>query len=152
MIKRQKNEEIIFDLLCSRLEYMKETILISDIESVDGSVYTDASTQFELEQSETYHIGSSKPGSSSRTARENWYNVFDVLKELDNNLLMLRERYAEEENNTKSLITDLSHQLKTPLASLKMSHELMLSEDLSDKERREFFEQEGREIDKLEQL
>lgn len=152
LIKRQKNEEIIFDLLCSRLEYMKETILISDIESVDGSVYTDASTQFELEQSETYHIGSSKPGSSSRTARENWYNVFDVLKELDNNLLMLRERYAEEENNTKSLITDLSHQLKTPLASLKMSHELMLSEDLSDKERKEFFEQEGREIDKLEQL
>ena len=129
LIKRQKNDEEIFKYVCSRLEYMKEIILISDIESIEGNIPFN------------YNI-----------LTEDWYNVFDALKELDNNLLMLRERYAKEENNTKSLITDISHQLKTPLASLKMSHELMQSEDLSDKERREFFEQEGREIDKLEQL
>ena len=64
----------------------------------------------------------------------------------------LKDKLDKEENSTKSLITDISHQLKTPLASLKMSHELTLSKDLSESERIEFLEQEDKEIAKLENL
>ena len=62
------------------------------------------------------------------------------------------ERLREEENNTKSLITDISHQLKTPLASLKISHELAVSQQLTESEQKEFFQQEEYEIEKLEIL
>ena len=44
--------------------------------------------------------------------------------ELQNHFEKVREKLSREENNTKSLITDISHQLKTPIASLKMSCEL----------------------------
>ena len=58
----------------------------------------------------------------------------------------------KEENNTKALITDISHQLKTPLASLRMSYELIRAEKLTDSERKEFEEKEEQEIRKLEVL
>ncbi len=64
----------------------------------------------------------------------------------------LKERLSEEEESTKRLITDISHQLKTPLSSLKMSYELAVGENLSESERREFILQEKRELDKLETL
>lgn len=57
-----------------------------------------------------------------------------------------------EEQDTKGLITDISHQLKTPLASLKMSYELADSADLSEKERAEFTQKEREEVAKLESL
>lgn len=57
-----------------------------------------------------------------------------------------------EEQDTKALITDISHQLKTPLASLKMSYELADSADLSEAERAEFTRKEREETAKLESL
>lgn len=57
-----------------------------------------------------------------------------------------------EEQDTKALITDISHQLKTPLASLKMSYELADSTDLSEAERAEFTRKEREETAKLESL
>lgn len=64
----------------------------------------------------------------------------------------LKERLSEEDESTKRLITDISHQLKTPLSSLKMSYELAVGENLSESEKREFILQEKRELDKLETL
>ena len=64
----------------------------------------------------------------------------------------LKERLAQEENSTKALITDISHQLKTPLASIKMSHELSLTADFSEEERQSFVETETREIQRMEVL
>ena len=64
----------------------------------------------------------------------------------------LKERLEQEENGTKSLITDISHQLKTPLASLRMSHELVAENRVTGEEQREFLEQESQELTKLEQL
>ena len=49
-----------------------------------------------------------------------------------------------EEQETKALITDISHQLKTPVASLKMSYEIVDSTELSREEAREFQEKSGR--------
>ena len=64
----------------------------------------------------------------------------------------VREKLSREENNIKSLITDISHQLKTPIASLKMSCELAGSADLTWEEREEFYKKEWDEIQRLENL
>lgn len=81
-----------------------------------------------------------------------WMKVWESLRELGAYFDGLKERLETEENNTKALITDISHQLKTPLASLRMCHELAVGEEQTAEEQREFQEQEGREIEKLETL
>lgn len=62
------------------------------------------------------------------------------------------EQLRREEQDTKALITDISHQLKTPLASLKMSYELADSSDLTAEERIEFIQKEREEVVRLESL
>lgn len=79
-------------------------------------------------------------------------NVYEKLGDLGYYFSTLRERLAQEENSTKSLITDITHQLKTPLASIRMSHELACASDLSEEERQSFVETETREIYKMEVL
>lgn len=79
-------------------------------------------------------------------------DVYDKFKDLAYYFSNLKERLAQEENSTKALITDISHQLKTPLASIKMSHDLSVSSDLSEEERQSFMEAETREIHKMEVL
>ncbi|MDD7050890.1 MAG: HAMP domain-containing sensor histidine kinase [Lachnospiraceae bacterium] len=79
-------------------------------------------------------------------------DVYDKLRELGYYFSDLKVRLAHEENSTKALITDISHQLKTPLASIKMSHELSLSSDLSEEERQSFLETKTQEILKMEVL
>ena len=74
------------------------------------------------------------------------------LKELGIYFADLKARLKEEEDSTKALITDISHQLKTPLASLRMSYELVTGEHISEGERREFLAQGEKEIQKLEEL
>lgn len=83
---------------------------------------------------------------------EEWLNLWETLRELGVYFEGLKARLKEEEDSTKALITDISHQLKTPLASLRMSHELITDGDVSEEERREFQEQEAKEIEKLEAL
>ena len=79
-------------------------------------------------------------------------DVYEKLRELAYYLSDLRSDLAQEENSTKALITDISHQLKTPLASIKMSHELSLSQELSEEERQSFIETETQEILRMESL
>ena len=57
-----------------------------------------------------------------------------------------------EEQETKSLITDISHQLKTPVASLKMSYEIEDSTELSAEETEEFRRKEREDVERLEHL
>lgn len=81
-----------------------------------------------------------------------WKGVHEKLREMGYYFSDLKERLAEEENSTKTLITDISHQLKTPLASVRMCHELAQSPDLSEEERSGFLETETQEIAKMESL
>lgn len=64
----------------------------------------------------------------------------------------LKERLVEEKENTKGLVTDISHQLKTPVAALELSYELLQDESLDEKERQEFFTRSRREAKRLGQL
>ena len=78
--------------------------------------------------------------------------LWETVKELGIYFDSLKERLREEEESTKALITDISHQLKTPLASLRMSYELVTGDNVTEEEKKEFQEQEAGEIEKLEML
>lgn len=58
----------------------------------------------------------------------------------------------KEKENIKELVTDISHQLKTPLASLKLYNSLLLEEDLDEEDRTEFLKTSGMSINKLQSL
>ncbi len=81
-----------------------------------------------------------------------WLDIHEKIRELGCYFADMKERLSEEENNTKALITDISHQLKTPLASIRMCHELSASDALTEEEWAEFQTTEAREIQKLEML
>ena len=81
-----------------------------------------------------------------------WEPIYDKLRELSYAMSDMRARIQEEENSTKALITDISHQLKTPLASIRMCHELAESGDLKMEEQEDFRATETREIEKMEML
>lgn len=79
-------------------------------------------------------------------------SLYEKLCELSYYFSELKIRLAEEENSTKALITDISHQLKTPLASIRMCHELSKSPKLSEEEQKDFLGKEAQEILKMEEL
>lgn len=76
----------------------------------------------------------------------------EQIKELRDNNQVLLERLTIEEEETKALVTDISHQLKTPLASLKMSYEIAQSDKFTEAEKSVFLKQGRNEINKLEVL
>jgi signal transduction histidine kinase len=62
-------------------------------------------------------------------------------------------KIRDEKENIKILITDISHQLKTPLASIKMYNSILIEdEDITKNEKNEFLETSKKEINKLEWL
>ena len=83
-----------------------------------------------------------------------WMRICESLRELGVYFYGLKEQLRQEEDSTKALVTNISHQLKTPLASLKMSHELVAGNisTISIEEKQEFFKRESQEIEKLELL
>ena len=97
-------------------------------------------------------LSSEDSGAADCAASDRLKGIHEKLRELGYYFSDLKERLTEEENSTKALITDISHQLKTPLASVRMCHELAQSSDLSEDERRDFLETETQEIRKMETL
>jgi len=88
----------------------------------------------------------------NRKEKEHWEHLQEKLNELGVCIFSIKEKFWQEENSTKSLITDISHQLKTPLAAIRMNYEMIQEESLTKEEREEFFQREKQEIDKLESL
>ena len=63
-----------------------------------------------------------------------------------------QEKLAEEKEAMKSLVTDISHQLKTPIAGLRTCFEILSREDLNAQERAQFQEQCSRQLKGLEAM
>lgn len=80
------------------------------------------------------------------------FDLEDKLAEIGEENQILRERMAKEEAKTKTLVTDISHQLKTPLASLKMCYEIADSGSFTEEEQQTFLRQGIHEVNKLENL
>lgn len=74
--------------------------------------------------------------------------LYDVSKALK---VKLHKLDAEKENLT-SLVTDISHQLKTPLASIRLYNSLLSEEDLLTEDKSDFLKRSEADINKLEWL
>lgn len=77
--------------------------------------------------------------------------IFNILKQLGNQIQVKNFKLINEKESTKALVTDISHQLKTPIASLKLCFSIY--EEATDKdEKQEFLNRCQTQIDKLEIL
>ncbi|MCM1146103.1 MAG: HAMP domain-containing histidine kinase [Clostridium sp.] len=75
----------------------------------------------------------------------------DALKKIGRSLKLKSERLEEEHDNTKTLVTDISHQLKTPISALKVCF-AMCVETEDEEEKEEFGDRCRMQIEKLETL
>lgn len=89
---------------------------------------------------------------SRRKAKERADYLEGRLTQERNRNAKMEEKLRQEEQDTKALITDVTHQLKTPIASLKMSYEIEDSTDLSEEERTEFVRKEREDVKRMESL
>lgn len=76
----------------------------------------------------------------------------DRLESLAEHLSSIRASSEREKEATRSLVTDLSHQLKTPVAAMGTSLEVLRQESLTEEERREFTERCLRQEERLRDL
>lgn len=75
----------------------------------------------------------------------------DSLTKLAHSLKLKIDRLNEERDNTKSMVTDISHQLKTPISAMRACFDLYLEADSED-EKNEFLNRSMIQMDKLAQL
>lgn len=78
-------------------------------------------------------------------------DLSDTFRKLAQKMRLKSEILAEEKDHTKTLVTDISHQLKTPLAALKTCFSVYLEAD-SAQEKREFEQRCRFQLEKLENL
>lgn len=78
--------------------------------------------------------------------------IHSDLNKLSKSINIKIKNLDKEKENIKELVTDISHQLKTPLASLKLYNALLLEEDLEEEDRTEFLKTSGMSINKLQSL
>ncbi len=75
--------------------------------------------------------------------------ITEQLERLGHAFETLKERLTWEKEKTKEIVTDISHQLKTPVAALKLSYELLQDESLTEQEKQEFLGRGKQEAHKL---
>ena len=83
---------------------------------------------------------------------QSWKRILDELDSLGSYVDMIRSQAHREKEETKSLVTDLSHHLKTPVAALSSCFDILKNPDLSEKERMEFQDRMEQQLHSLEQL
>lgn len=74
------------------------------------------------------------------------------LERLYNIMQKDRNTVAKEKADLQSLLSDISHQTKTPIANLKMLNETILTRSISEEQRKEFLRATGSQLDKLDFL
>ena len=74
------------------------------------------------------------------------------LERLYNTMQENRRKVEEEKAELQSLVSDISHQTKTPIANLKMLNDTLLTRPVSEEKRLEFLQATGSQLDKLDFL
>ncbi|MGL5414956.1 MAG: ATP-binding protein [Clostridium sp.] len=75
-----------------------------------------------------------------------YHNINTVVLRLN----IAKEKLKEERDRIRELLSELSHQLKTPVAGIKMNNELILEGYVDDIERDEFLRVNSENIDRME--
>lgn len=78
--------------------------------------------------------------------------VYLQLESLGDYLRLVKEQTERDKEEIKSLVTDISHQLKTPVAALKTCSQILCQEDLTPEERSEFSGRYNQQMKGLEDL
>lgn len=78
--------------------------------------------------------------------------IYTDLNKLSRSLNLKINELDIEKESIKELVTDISHQLKTPLASLKLYNTLLIEEELNNEDRMEFLKTNEMSINKLHNL
>lgn len=76
----------------------------------------------------------------------------DELNELGDEFNMLTDRLQTSENKRSQFVSDASHELKTPLASIKLLSDSILQNDMDMQTVREFVSDIGNEADRLNRM
>lgn len=84
--------------------------------------------------------------------RKDEQGLWEQLERLSEYLELVKEQAFHEKEETKALVTDISHQLKTPVAALKSCFEVLKREELEAQERMEFQGRIEEQLKGLEQL
>ncbi len=83
---------------------------------------------------------------------ERFGQLFMGLESLAEQVRLITESSAKEKEETKALVTDLSHQLRTPLMALKASFDILSSKEPGDAEYGEFLARCSAQIERLTEL
>lgn len=78
--------------------------------------------------------------------------IYTDLNKLSRSLNLKISSLDKEKESIKELVTDISHQLKTPLASISMCNSILEEDELTLEEKKEFFEMSNKNINKLHSL
>lgn len=89
-------------------------------------------------------------------AKESYGLIFndsftDTLFKLGNKLMAKTRALTEERDHTKTLVTDISHQLKTPVSALKSCFAMCMEAD-TEEERTDFLQRCAQQMNRLEKL
>ena len=82
----------------------------------------------------------------------NFSRLETLIDSLYSSISIIKENAENDKRETKDVVTDISHQLKTPLAAIKSTYELIQQDSLSVDERKEFENMMGFQIRSLEKL
>lgn len=80
-----------------------------------------------------------------------WGMVYDKLCRISDMYTQKNQELYEEKENLKELVSDISHQTKTPLANIKLYQEL-LSDETTTSENSEYLTKMSKQVDKLDFL
>ncbi len=80
-----------------------------------------------------------------------WGKVYDKLCRISDMYTHRNQELYEEKGNLKELVSDTSHQMKTPLANIKLYQELLLDET-NTSESAEYLTRMSKQVDKLDFL
>lgn len=100
---------------------------------------------------EDYRFSSSPEDLNGQRRHPTLRRLSDTLKRLGTNIRLKNAVITAEQEHTKSLVTDISHQLKTPIAALKLCFSMYLEAD-NEAEQEEFLQRSQFQIEKLEGL
>ena len=81
-----------------------------------------------------------------------FYKINHQLARLYEVLRENRESIAKERADLQELISDISHQVKTPISNLKMVNATLLEQPMPEEKRREFLQASGGQLEKLDFL
>lgn len=156
-IYRKFIKTTIFMVLSSAVVYLIIAVSLKEQEKETENKYNDIIGGIErtLNALKDGSYNPSKPELKKFFGAENNLNIArleTLIDSLYSSISVVKEQAEKDKRETKEVVTDISHQLKTPLAVIKSTYELIENRTLSSDERKEMETFMGDQIAALEKL